>query len=109
MYQLIKFPLLVEHFNVHKLEDPSMTIWKFLGMHYDYAAKADEDHDQDMKLPFKAHDSFLHSSIADFIYHPITAAFSKINRSGLEPPIIFDEQVMPSSFLTRIWQPPKSC
>ncbi len=109
MYQLVKLPLLIAHFKEHKQEDASMTLWKFLAMHYDYQAKPDEDHAQDMKLPFKANDNFIHSSITDFVYHPYTTTIVKITSADSKPYTCYDEVFISSSFLSNIWQPPKSC
>lgn len=109
LYQLVKLPLLVDHFKAHKLEDPSMTLWKFLAMHYDYTATPDEDHAQDMKLPFKANDNFIHSTIADFEYNPFITPLIKTFSSYNEPFTYYEEMFVSSSFLSNIWQPPKSC
>jgi len=86
-----------------------MTLWGFLAMHYDYQAKPDEDHAQDMKLPFKANDNFIHSTIADFEYNPFIIPLVKISSSHNNPFTCYDEVFISSSFLSNIWQPPKSC
>ena len=78
-------------------------------MHYDYQAKPDEDHAQDMKLPFKANDNFIHSTIADFEYNPFIIPLVKISSSHNNPFTCYDEVFISSSFLSNIWQPPKSC
>ena len=86
-----------------------MTLWGFLVMHYDYTAKPDEDHAQDMKLPFKANDNFIHSTIADFEYNPFITPLNKISSSYNEPFTYYEEKFISSSFLSNIWQPSKSC
>jgi hypothetical protein len=108
-YQLVKLPLMLEHFREHRQEDKDMTLWAFLCMHYDYAAKPDEDYAKDMTLPFKANDSMINATIADFIptTHYISPART-LYASSVEF-VTFDEQYISSSFLSNIWQPPKSC
>jgi hypothetical protein len=63
---------MLEHFREHRQEDKDMTLWAFLCMHYDYAAKPDEDYAKDMTLPFKANDSMINATIADFVLLPFT-------------------------------------
>jgi hypothetical protein len=109
LYQLAKLPLLVEHFNEHRQENSNMTLWAFLCMHYDYAAKKDEDYAKDMTLPFKANDSMIHATIADFIPNNISVAITKIIYATSVQVVAFDESNFHSSFFSNIWQPPKSC
>ena len=108
LYQLVKLPMLVEHFNEHKGQDKDITLWDFLCMHYAHGDVKDADHDKDMKLPFKSHDGCFSSSVIAYIpkdfptiakpAHSISKTFS-----------VFDEQFLTSSFLDCIWQPPKNC
>jgi hypothetical protein len=60
-------------------------------------------------LPFKANDSMINATIADFIptTHYISPART-LYASSVEF-VTFDEQYISSSFLSNIWQPPKSC
>jgi hypothetical protein len=49
-HELLRLPILVEHFQEHKLQVNDITFWEFLVMHY----KTDVPHDnQDNELPFK--------------------------------------------------------
>jgi len=108
MHQLLKLPLLFEHFHTHRMEDPTISFIGFLRMHYDYTAQPDEDHDQDMRLPFKNRDACLASSFPFMLHHPTTILSPKIDLSILEPQAIVDEPLVPSSFFARIWQPPRN-
>lgn len=48
--QVMRFPILVEHFLEHQAQVPEMSFLQFLAMHY----KTDVAHDAiDMELPFK--------------------------------------------------------
>jgi hypothetical protein len=53
LHQLLKTPALLQHFSEHRSNFPEMSVWEFLAMHYDHDAPIDEDHEHDMKLPFK--------------------------------------------------------
>ena len=109
LYQLVKLPLMVEHFKEHRQEDKDITLWAFLCMHYDYAAKPDEDYAKDMTLPFKANDSMIHATIADFVPTTFYISPAKTIYASSVQFVTFDEQHISSSFLSNIWQPPKSC
>ena len=54
--QLLKFPLLVRHYVVHKRENPGITVPMFMKMHYLDPQLVDGDYDEDMQLPFKQAD-----------------------------------------------------
>lgn len=54
-YQLLKLPLLIEHYQKHKHEDAKISFIKFLHIHYLQGVKFDDDYAQDMQLPFKTH------------------------------------------------------
>lgn len=56
-YQLLKAPLFIKHFIIHKGEDNHLTLSGFIKIHYIDPIVVDEDFDQDMQLPFKTHDS----------------------------------------------------
>jgi len=109
LYQLVKLPLLVEHFKEHRQADKDMTLWAFFCMHYDYAAKPDEDYAKDMTLPFKANDSMINATIADFVSSTFYLSPTKTIYASSVQFSTFDEQRIISSFLSNIWQPPKSC
>lgn len=53
MYQLLKLPILIQHFSEHKALDPTISFTDFLSMHYWGEDIDDNDYDRDMKLPFK--------------------------------------------------------
>lgn len=55
-YQLLKTPLLVNHYLKHKQENNHITFLKFIQMHYTGDVVYDDDYAQDMQLPFKTHE-----------------------------------------------------
>ena len=54
-HQLLKLPLLVQHYFEHKAENNRITLLSFLNMHYAETVVYDADYAQDMQLPFKTH------------------------------------------------------
>lgn len=54
-HQLLKIPLLVQHYFEHKAENKNITLLSFLNMHYTETVVYDDDYAQDMQLPFKTH------------------------------------------------------
>ncbi|HCL04510.1 MAG TPA: hypothetical protein DHW64_00375 [Chitinophagaceae bacterium] len=51
--QLLKLPVLVQHYYEHKAGNASVTLVKFLHMHYMGHDDNDDDNLRDMQLPFK--------------------------------------------------------
>ena len=49
--EVLRLPLLVEHYTEHKSKVDDLSFWEFLVMHYETDVAHD---DQDMSLPFKA-------------------------------------------------------
>ncbi|MCB0697893.1 MAG: hypothetical protein KDC07_11040, partial [Chitinophagaceae bacterium] len=53
LHEVFKFPLLVTHYFEHKKHDETMTLLKFMHIHYTQKTVVDDDYDKDMQLPFK--------------------------------------------------------
>jgi len=51
--ELLKLPVLIEHFREHKQETPDMTVMGFIVLHYFSGDIRDADYERDMQLPFK--------------------------------------------------------
>lgn len=54
--EILKLPLLIEHFQEHKSEKKETTVLGFFVLHYLSGNIKDSDYHEDMKLPFKTHD-----------------------------------------------------
>ena len=108
-HQLLKLPVVFMHFQEHRQENKNISLLEFLDMHYMHGSPLDNDHERDMQLPFKTTNCCL-STIATaylplLVQYSITAPVqnSNKNESFLKPPFIH------SSYLSKIWQPPKYC
>lgn len=106
-HQLLKLPLLVEHYFKHKAENSNTSLLGFLKMHYADPIVFDEDYAQDMQLPFKSHSEELCLSAIPTL--PTPKLEIDIIDFDLEPtnkPLAYNNQY---SFLSTqdIFQPPK--
>jgi len=107
LYQFLKIPILIEHYIEHKSENPEMTIFAFLKMHYDHPVK-DADWQTDQKLPFVTH--YEHSIIVFTINPPFNLEFIENEILILSPKISsYNDAILDWSMIDSIWQPPKFC
>lgn len=67
-HNLIKLPVLFEHFKEHKNLDAKISFWSFIRLHYFDPIQVDEDYQRDRQLPFRDMDCSLvvSASICDF-------------------------------------------
>lgn len=108
MHQLVKAPMLVEHYLEHKEEDKSISLVSFLEMHYLNGFTKDADFEKDMKLPFKSIGDTCYSYIVvipnAFVEIPQRVEISlNKNTKG----VIQKSQTFISNYFSSIWQPPK--
>lgn len=105
--QLLKIPVVFEHFKEHRLEDHSISPLQFLALHYLHGSPRDKDYDRDMQLPFKTHSDCLVAIAPAFV--PKTVELQTIPAIDLprQENYVVDDQVFISAYLSRIWQPPK--
>ena len=105
--ELCKLPALVSHYNEHKHEQPAMSFWSFLCIHYAHGEVNDRDFDKDMKLPFKSHTNCFSCSITYLEPAPVYDFFNKIYFNAYtQPNFKYASSYIPSYF-SSIWQPPQ--
>lgn len=109
--ELLKFPVLVEHYLEHKEEAPEMSVKDFLVLHYNNHLEDhphDDDYEQDQKLPFIVHSQTL---TFNFIYpQPIVVEFKSILFSQDSDKFVpVNDRATTLGFHSFIWQPPKFC
>lgn len=105
--ELVKLPLMVEHYVEHKEKNSNLTIWGFLRIHYQGKDVFDADYDKDMKLPFKSY-----TSICSVVFYPLTQEYKtiqKINYKYKKQNLYTYSFLYSSTFLSSIWQPPRNC
>lgn len=110
-YQLLKLPVVFQHFAEHRAEDKSISFLAFLDIHYMHGSPKDADYDKDMQLPFKKACPDCVSCIAAAAFVPLTTSLS-IDKHFVQrkQELVFpQDQTLTSSYLASIWQPPKYC
>lgn len=110
MNEFLKLPLLVEHFNEHKQENPKLSLWNFIMDHYSHGEVFDADYEKDMKLPFKSHHSGCFCSVVTFLA-PIQSFNFEYKTFLKERKVLNFGYAFSfiSNFHSSIWQPPQIC
>lgn len=106
--ELLKLPLLFEHFQEHQQWDKTISFSNFLYIHYVEDDIPTPDHDRDMEMPFK----MIHTNamtFASFIVEfsqqfVIPIAHFKKQKQKLTS----NDFTYASLYLSSIWQPPKA-
>lgn len=108
LHQLLRLPLLIEHYLQHRAQDASLDFIAFLKLHYSDNAHADSDAQEDRQLPFKSHDS-CHGYVTVVgilqpipVFHCKPVSYTEPVRHRLRP-----DSFLIASHLATIWQPPK--
>lgn len=109
--QLLKFPVLVEHYFEHKEQTPDMSVIDFLVLHYGgnhlENHPQNDDFDRDQQLPFMMHDNVL-----SFVFISPQPQYFKIeNKANTYQPLeisSFDDLFISNQTLSSIWRPPKN-
>ena len=110
--QLLKFPMLVEHYFEHKEKNPQINMMEFLALHYEgnhlENHPHDEDYEHDQQLPFIVHIDVL--SVSFVLTPPFSFEIETRKLVGKEPKALpLDDAFSDNNYLSAIWQPPKSC
>lgn len=109
LHQLLKLPAVFAHFADHRKGNKDISFLQFLNMHYMHGSPKDKDYSEDMKLPFKTADNCA-ATVSPVVIPRLVHIFGThvIHIPEKEVHIPQDE-LIPSSYLSRVWQPPKSC
>lgn len=89
------------------MEDQSISLVQFLALHYLHGSPRDKDYDRDMQLPFKTHIDCLVAIAPAFIPKSVELVAIPPIELPRQENFVFDDQVLFSAYLSRIWQPPK--
>lgn len=107
--QLLKLPILIEHYIEHKQIQESLSVWQFLYIHYADSDLIDADSEHDLELPFKP---CAHQMHADKPFQVNTAQSFILQDFGIicaSPKLGYYQFKSSFTYLESIWQPPKSC
>lgn len=105
--ELMKLPVLIQHYQEHRQLDGGITFTQFLIDHYNNIPHTDNDEERDNQLPFKKVDSSIFSSPV------VPASFAAELRKpviplALDEPYPKNDNLIPSANISNIWQPPRS-
>lgn len=103
-HQLLKIPVLMQHYKEHKKENPRISFMAFLKMHYSGIFVVDSDYSRDNQLPFRTADCL--SFTVNFDFPPQQEWKPEISECCKEygSP---NERQMPFIPLSDIFQPPR--
>jgi hypothetical protein len=107
--QLLKFPLLIQHYAEHKEQNNNLGLLQFLAMHYNDEGIIDLDYSKDQQLPFKSQGGYTGAVLSVF---ELTPFYSLVPKTEIVLPVahaISNDIFISSSFRSSIWQPPKAC
>lgn len=105
-YQLVKLPILIEHFREHQALNPEMTFWSFWNLHYSKGHPKDADYGRDQQLPFQTSDLIQVISSAGFIV-PQIYGFNFSVEDTENPVFTYYPGFIPIYCSTDIFQPPR--
>jgi hypothetical protein len=106
--ELLKLPVLFQHYLEHKQQNHSITFLAFLDIHYMHGSPRDADYDRDMQLPFK---TCMYSSVSAAFTMPVPPVFTpeKIAYHEKKQKLFLDIPDYIYHYSPSIWQPPKQC
>jgi hypothetical protein len=106
-HQLLKLPIIFQHFQEHQNESKNITFLQFLDMHYMHGSPKYADYERDMQLPFKTSGDCISSIVPAFV--PVTVQLTVTRPIEILEKKIFNprNQIFHSPYLSNIWQPPK--
>ncbi len=105
LHQLLKLPVLVQHFIEHRAENKNISIADFIILHYFNGNPKDKDYERDMQLPFKTTDFTALVTFAIIPSQPVSVLQPVVFIDNLFPAI--DNNCNNCSQPSDIWQPPK--
>lgn len=106
LHEILKIPVLVEHFQKHKAEDKEMSLLDFLKLHY-LATDFDEDAAEDRQLPFMSFNEYHFSHVICECSVPLALPFNSERLPEEDIRLGFLSSHIPVIYLSDIWQPPK--
>lgn len=107
MRELVKVPVLFQHYFEHKELNNQITFLNYVIDHYNEVPHTDNDEERDNQLPFKSTTQTA-SGQSNFA---IPQNHQIIIKATIRPLVTLDvpyvENDIPNSYSSKIWQPPK--
>lgn len=107
--ELLKLPVLADHFYDHKEEQAGTSLLSFIIDHYSKEDGTDKDAAEDSRLPFKSPESFTGFASVYMPPQGIVHQFEKPLAADNTIFFIHNDAFLSSQYLAAIWQPPRHC
>lgn len=107
--QLLKFPLLVQHFAEHRQQNNALSLIDFLAMHYNDENTIDLDYSKDQQLPFKSKTGYTGTVLSIGLPATFFVAAPKPAYALIVERFVPNDNFIATVFLSSIWQPPRFC
>jgi hypothetical protein len=103
--ELSKLGALAEHYAEHQNENPGLSFWQFLMLHYENPKHHTEDHQKHSTLPYGEQH---HDSCPLQVWFACTEFTLQLNSGNVHSEIsnLYNNPTG-SNFLSSIWQPPR--
>ena len=105
--QLLKLPVVFQHFAEHQQENKNISFLQFLCNHYLHGSPMDKDHDRDMQLPFKTCSEFALSVVPVIVADVETSILSPLEFNVSNDFLQTNDNLISSEFGCNIFQPPR--
>ena len=103
--QLLKIPLLIEHYTEHKLDNGNLSLLSFMYMHYVGDDGDTTDEQKDQNLPFKsAHFEMQNTVVFSVFKYELPKIFINMNRSVWP---VMQSNSLSSIALGSLFRPPR--
>ncbi len=103
--QLLKIPLLIEHYTEHKLDNGNLSLLSFMYMHYVGDDGDTTDEQKDQNLPFKsAHFQMQNTVVFAVFKYELPKIFVNMNRSVWP---VMQSNSLSSIALGSLFRPPR--
>lgn len=105
-HNLLKFPVFIAHLKEHRQQDPKISIWAFIKLHYLDRIVVDDDYQRDQQLPFRDTDCCAVTATSVCELYPFTVEI----QPPAEMEIQFQSYIVNNKSrlaLSDIFQPPR--
>lgn len=107
LHNLLKIPILFEHYKEHRQHNPGISFWSFIKLHYSDRIAVDDDYQRDQQLPFRDADCCLMTLTSVCECLQIAVEIGKPAEISKEFNL-FNEENKPRFIAFDIFQPPRT-
>jgi hypothetical protein len=107
LHNLLKIPVLFEHYKEHRQLEPAISFWSFIKLHYIDPIVVDGDYQRDQQLPFRDTDCCLMTTTSVCECLQIAVEIDTLSEIANEFHL-FNEVNKPQFVSFDIFQPPRS-